>query len=162
MTEATESACTISMCGFRVGEGLFGIDTREIREVLRMVAPQPVPLAPDAISGVVMYRGDVLTVVSLRALLGRGAREAEGTVLVLDDCAAEERFGLAVDSVQGVLSVQESTLEANPSTLDPRRSRLFAGFYATPSGLMARLDTSKVTPARITEEEDPERRGHGC
>ena len=61
---------TVSICSLRVGTGLFGIDTRQIREVLGTTAPQRVPLAPEYIAGVVPYRGDVLTTVSFRALLG--------------------------------------------------------------------------------------------
>jgi chemotaxis signal transduction protein len=55
------------------GTGLFGIETRQIREVLGTTTPQRVPLAPEYIAGVVPYRGEVLTTVSFRALLGLGA-----------------------------------------------------------------------------------------
>ena len=57
-------------CSLRAGTGCLRIDTRQIREVLGATAPQRVPLAPAYIAGVVPYRGEVLTTVSLRALLG--------------------------------------------------------------------------------------------
>ncbi len=50
----------------------FGIDTRKIREVLGERDLQRVPMAPAFIAGVVPYRGEVLTTVNLRALLGLG------------------------------------------------------------------------------------------
>ena len=61
---------TVSVCSLRAGTGLFGIDTREIREVLGATVPQRVPLAPEYIAGVVPYRGEVLTTVCFRMLLG--------------------------------------------------------------------------------------------
>jgi len=60
------------------------IDTRQIREVLGTTAPQRVPLAPEYIAGVVSYRGEVLTTVSFRALLGLECRAGSNCILVFD------------------------------------------------------------------------------
>ena len=50
--------------------GMFGIDTTGDSRGAGSRAPQRVPLAPAYIAGVMPYRGEVLTTVSLRALLG--------------------------------------------------------------------------------------------
>jgi len=140
----------VSLCAFRAGTGLFGIDTREIREVLGAVAPQRVPLAPLYIAGVVSYRGEVLTTVSLRVLLGLEKGSGARCALVLDG-DNDQRFGLMVDSVGGVVTVARSTLQLNPSVLDARSRTLFAGFYRLPSGLMVRLDPQRLRPSRLME-----------
>jgi purine-binding chemotaxis protein CheW len=140
----------VSMCAFRAGPGLFGIDTRQIREVLGAIAPQCVPLAPEYIAGVMPYRGEVLTTVSLRVLLGLEKGSGARCALVLDD-ENEDRFGLMVDSVGGVVSMARSALEPNPSALDARDRTLFAGFYRMPSGLMVRLDPQRLRPSRLFE-----------
>ena len=61
MTLAAEMAAdigdTVSICSLRVGTGLYGIATSQIREVLGTIVPQSVPLAPEYIAGVVPYRG---------------------------------------------------------------------------------------------------------
>jgi purine-binding chemotaxis protein CheW len=141
----------VSLCSMRSGAGLFGIDTREIREVLGGSLPQRVPLAPEYIAGVVPYRGEVLTTVCLRVLLGLEKVSGPRTVLVLDDEGDEERFGLVVDGVGGVVMVASDALEANPSALDARSMALFDGAYRMPAGLLVRLDPRRLRPARIAE-----------
>lgn len=144
----------VSLCSFRAGSGLYGIDTREIREVLGAVAPQCVPLAPEYIAGVLPYRGEVLTTVSLRVLLGLERGSGPRCALVLDD-VNEERFGLMVDGVGGVVTVPRSALEANPSVLDARSRALFGGFYRLPAGLIVRLEPQRLWPSRLMERRLP-------
>jgi purine-binding chemotaxis protein CheW len=142
---------TLSICSLRVGAGLFGIDTRQIREVLGTTSPQHVPLAPKYIAGVLPYRGEVLTTVCFRALLGLERCSKANCVLVFDDEENEERFGLMVDGVSGVIEVQRDALEANPSGLDARSQELFDGAYKLSSGLMVRLDPQRLRPSRLAE-----------
>jgi purine-binding chemotaxis protein CheW len=139
----------VSMCTLRAGAGLFGIDTRQIREVLGAAAPQRVPLAPNYIAGVVQYRGEMLTTVSLRVLLGLEKDAGAGCVLVLDD-ENGELFGLLVDGVGGVVIMARSALEVNPSALDARSRAVFNGVYRMKSGLMVRLDPRRLRPLQLT------------
>ncbi len=139
----------VSLCSLRAGPGLFGIDTREIREVLGTSAPQPVPLAPAYIAGVLPYRGEVLTTVSLRALLGLEKRSGANCVLVLEDEELGEQFGLMVDGVGGVVTMAPSELAANPSTLEARGTALFDGVYKMETGLMVRLAPQRLRPLEL-------------
>lgn len=141
----------VSLCSLHSGPGLFGIDTRQIREVLGALKPQRVPLAPEYIAGVVPYRGEVLTTVCFRVLLGLPRLTRPRTVLVLDDEENEEHFGLVVDSVGGVVTMAHDALESNPSALDVRSMALFDGTYRMPSGLMVRLDPQRLRPSRLAE-----------
>ncbi len=74
-----------------------------------------------------------------------------GAVLVLENEDAGERFGLMVDAVNGVVTVNSGTLEVNPSTLEARGRALFDGAYKLPDGLMVRLNTTKLCPSRLKE-----------
>ena len=141
----------VPICSLRVGSRLYGIETRQIREVLGTTAPRRVPLAPQYIAGVLPYRGEVLTTVSFRALLGLEKRDGANCVLVFDDEENEDRFGLMVDGVAGVIAVQQDALEANPSGLDERSQEIFDGAYKLPSGLIVRLDPQRLRPSRLAE-----------
>ena len=140
-----------SICSLRTGPGLFGIDTRQVREVLGGIAPQRVSLAPEFIAGVVPYRGEVLTAVSFRALLGLERRTGASCLVVLDDNEGSERFGLMVDAVGGVVTMNGAVLEANPSALDVRGTALFDGVYRMRDGLMVRLDPRRLRPSHLAE-----------
>ena len=141
---------TISLCSLTTGGEMFCIDTKRIHEVLGECAIQKIPLAPAYIAGVIPNRGAVLTTVSLRALLGLEKQEGLGAVLVLKDEQEDERFGLMVDAVGGVVMVSAENLEANPSTLDVRSKALFDGAYKLQASLMVRLDTAKLCPSRLS------------
>lgn len=141
----------VSLCSLYAGEETFGIDTSKIREVLGERELQRVPMSPPFIAGVVPYRGEVLTTVNLRVLLGMEATSGSGCVLVMEDDEAVERFGLVVDAVGGVVTVSRRTLEANPCTLAARGKWLFDGAYKMENGLMVRLDPQKLCPSRLSE-----------
>jgi purine-binding chemotaxis protein CheW len=139
----------IEMCSVRVGETLYGIPVTRILEILGKPAKQPVPLAPDYIGGLVHYRGEVLTTVSLRRLLKMPARDAAEDILVFE--GADGYFGLLVDEVGEVMSVMPADFESNPSTLDDRRKALFAGTYKLKNALLVMLDPERLDPVRLAE-----------
>ena len=62
-------ATLVEMCSVRLGEGMFAVPISHILEIVGSARPQPVPLAPSFVGGLVHYRGDVLTTVSMRYLL---------------------------------------------------------------------------------------------
>lgn len=151
MDEMQDESDAVSLCSMFAGEESFGIDTRKIREVLGKRELQRVPMAPAYIGGVVPYRGEVLTTVNFRALLGMAEHSTVSCVLVLEDDEGAERFGLAVDEVGGVVTVNRRMLEVNPSTLETRAKWLFDGAYKMQTGLMVQLDPKKLRPSRLAE-----------
>jgi len=137
----------VEMCSVRLGQTLFGVPISHILEIVGGARPQPVPLAPAYVGGLVHYRGDVLTTVSLRHLLGLPPREGKQDILVLENSGG--CFGLLVDSVGEVLMVSSADFEPNPSILDERRRALFAGAYKLKDGLLVMLDPERLDPMRL-------------
>src|SRR5271166_6250137 len=144
-TKAT--AALVEMCSVRLGNTLFGVPIKHILEIVGSARPQPVPLAPAFIGGLVHYRGDVLTTVSLRHLLGLPPNLGRQDILVLESSGG--CFGLLVDSVGEVLTVSSADHEANPSILDERKRSLFAGAYKLKDSLMVMLDPERLDPMRL-------------
>jgi purine-binding chemotaxis protein CheW len=149
--EVQDEDDAVSLCSMFAGSESFGIDTRKISEVLGKRELQRVPMAPPYIGGVVPYRGEVLTTVNFRALLGMGEHTETSCILVLEDDEGGERFGLVVDAVGGVVTVSRRMLEANPCTLEAKGKWLFDGAYKMPTGLMVQLDPQKLRPSRLAE-----------
>lgn len=139
----------IEMCSVRVGPTLYGIPVTRILEILGKPAKQPVPLAPFFIGGLVHYRGEVLTAVSLRRLLDMSAHDAPEDILVFE--GVDGYFGLLVDEVGKVITVQPSDFEGNPSTLDDRRKGLFGGTYKLSNALLVVLDPERLDPVCLAE-----------
>jgi len=149
--EIEEENDAVSLCSLYARGETFGIDTRKIREVLGERELQRVPMSPAFIAGIVPYRGEVLTTVNLRVLLGMEPHSGPSCLLVMDDDEVAERFGLVVDAVGGVVTVSRRALEANPCTLEARGRWLFDGAYKMEPGLMVRLDPQKLCPTRLSE-----------
>jgi purine-binding chemotaxis protein CheW len=143
----SKEAAQVEMCSVRVGQGLYGVPIAHILEIVGSARPQPVPLAPAFVGGLVHYRGDVLTTVSLRQLLGLPPREGPQDILVLESSGGS--FGLLVDSVGEVLTVSSAEHEANPSILDERNKSLFAGAYKLKGSLLVMLDPERMDPMRL-------------
>jgi len=141
------AAALVEMCSVRLGSSLFGVPISHILEIVGGARPQPVPLAPKFVGGLVHYRGDVLTTVSLRYLLGMPIKEGAQDILVLESSSG--CFGLLVDSVGEVLTVSSADHEPNPSILDERRRALFAGAYKLKDSLLVMLDPERLDPMRL-------------
>jgi len=141
------AATLLEMCTVRLGTTLFGVPITHILEIVGGARPQPVPLAPSFVGGLVHYRGDVLTTVSLRHLLDIPPREGPQDILVLESSGG--CFGLLVDSVGEVLMVSSEDHEPNPSILDDRRKALFAGAYKLKDSLLVMLDPDCLDPMRL-------------
>jgi len=142
-----KAAALVEMCSVRLGQALFGVPITHILEIVGSARPQPVPLAPVFVGGLVHYRGDVLTTVSLRQLLGLPPRDGPQDILVLESSGG--CFGLLVDSVGEVLTVSSAEHEPNPSILEERRRALFAGAYKLKDSLLVMLDPEQLDPMRL-------------
>jgi purine-binding chemotaxis protein CheW len=145
--KAKASAARVEMCSVRVGGRIFGVSINKVIEILGGARPQPVPLAPAFIGGLVHYRGDVLTAVSLRQLLDLPPQEGAQDILVLESPGGS--FGLLVDKVSEVLTVDASAYEPNPSIVDEKRRTLFGGAYKLANQLMVMLDPEQLEPMRL-------------
>lgn len=139
----------IEMCSVVIGQTLYGVPVMRILEILGKPSKQPIPLAPGYIGGLVHYRGEVLTAVSLRRLLNMPAHDAIEDILVFE--GADGYFGLLVDEVGEVMTVLPADFEGNPSTLDDRRKSLFAGTYKLSSALLVMLDPERLDPVCLAE-----------
>ena len=149
LNQKEKTSMVVEVCSVRLAETWFGLPITHILEIVGSARPQPVPLAPLYVGGLVHYRGDVLTTVSLRQLLALPPKQGTQDILVLE--SAGGCFGLLVDSVGEVLTVSSADHEPNPSTLDQRRKNLFAGAYKLKDKLLVMLNPDRLDPMRLSE-----------
>ena len=138
------ASASAEMCSVRIAEALFGVPIAHILEIVGSARPQPVPLAPGFVGGLLHYRGDVLTVVSLRQLLELPPLDCLQDILVLE--SLDGCFGVLVDAVGEVLTVSAEDYEPNPSTIDDRKRDLLHGTYKLNGRLLVMLDPKQLDP----------------
>lgn len=149
LNQKDQASALVEVCSVRLAETWFGVPITHILEIIGAARPQPVPLAPAYVGGLVHYRGDVLTTVSLRQLLNLAPGQGAQAILVLE--SAGGCFGLLVDAVGEVLTVSSADHEPNPSILDQRRKTLFAGAFKLKEKLLVMLDPERLDPLRLSQ-----------
>ncbi len=65
---AAEGGVTIVL--FKVGKELFGTETKQVREIIRIPEMTRAPGAPSSVAGIINLRGKVISVIDLGKKLG--------------------------------------------------------------------------------------------
>jgi len=133
---------------FMLGDGVFALDIRNVREIIQPCPTTTVPLMPDFVRGVINLRGAVVPVIDLHARFGRPpASIGKKTCIVIFDCStASERIdlGLLVDSVSEVLEILPSAIEPAPTFGTLVRRDFIAGMGKVKERFVIILEPSKA------------------
>lgn len=109
---------------FSLGETRCVVPIRNVIEIGRIPDAVGVPNAPAWLHGLGNLRGQVLSLIDLRAFLGIGrVRPATGRMLVLRTDDDEVQAGLLVDHVHQIVSLSASRFHEVPETLPQHYAR---------------------------------------
>jgi purine-binding chemotaxis protein CheW len=104
---------------FTLGDEVFAMDIRTVREIIQHGPMTTVPLMPNFVRGVINLRGAVVPVIDLQARFGRpAARVGKKTCIVIFDALRDgERveLGLMVDAVSEVIEISAAAIEPPPN-----------------------------------------------
>jgi purine-binding chemotaxis protein CheW len=111
--EESEPDLIREFLSFGLAGATYAIPVERVREIIRLREVTPMPRVPACITGVVALRGDVVQVIDMRIRLNlemdTPTRRSRIIVLHGED---DRVTGIAVDSVQEVLRVNEEEIEA--------------------------------------------------
>jgi purine-binding chemotaxis protein CheW len=133
------------LCTFHVDDLYLGVDVMEVQEVIRYQEMTVVPLAPDVVRGLINLRGQIVTALDLRRMLGLPALPADqlpANVVIRD--GADEAVSLLVDQIGDVVDTDEDDFEPVPPTVTGPARHLVRGAYKLPDRLLLVLDTHRV------------------
>jgi purine-binding chemotaxis protein CheW len=103
---------------FWLGEEVFGMDIRTVREIIQCGPMTTLPLMPDFVRGVINLRGAVVPVIDLNARFGRPVAKIgkKSCIVIFDAVRAGERteLGLLVDAVSEVIKIGAAQIEPAP------------------------------------------------
>ncbi len=131
-------------CTFRLGGHLFGVPVETVQEVLRQQDLTKVPLAPDAVSGLINLRGQIVITVDLRTQIGLPPRPAGEPATNVVVRTSEGTTSLQVDEIGDVLEPELDLFEAPPETVPSRVRDLVVKVCKLEHDLMLVLDTDKA------------------
>lgn len=103
---------------YHLGDEIFAMDIRAVREIIQYASMTVVPLMPDFVRGVINLRGQVVPVIDLQSRLGRAtAQVGKKTCIIIFDASRDGEkmeLGLMVDSVSEVIDIADSQIEPAP------------------------------------------------
>lgn len=142
-TKSTEQ----QLATFYLGDMLLGVDIHEVAEINRVQEMTPVPHAPPAICGVINLRGEVVTVIDLRTVLGLPRQPITDQTRTLVVNSRGEQIGLLVDRIADVVLANTDEIESRPGNVQGLDGRFFQGVYKLDSMLLIVLDVQETLAA---------------
>lgn len=106
----------LNLVAFRAGAARFSIETRYVRDVIRLRQLSPVPGAAAAVLGVTTHQGEIIAVVDILRALGIDAMQLrDAHWLILLGVGAVE-YGVTADEILGSMDL------ASTEFLSPERT----------------------------------------
>lgn len=135
---------------FYCHKSLLGLDISCVQEINRKQELTRVPLGHPCVRGVMNLRGEVVTMLDLRILMGlpKGPTTNRNRNLVLK-CEGET-FGLWVDGVADILTIDQNQITAPPSNLALGEARLIRGVHQTEKALVMIVDPKEILTASLS------------
>jgi purine-binding chemotaxis protein CheW len=103
---------------YSLGDEVFAMDIRAVREIIQYSAMTVVPLMPQFVRGVINLRGAVVPVIDLQSRFGRDAANVgkKTCIIIFDASQVGEKIqlGLMVDSVSEVVDIPDADIEPPP------------------------------------------------
>lgn len=91
---------------------LYGVNADYVAEIITETSVTHLPMVPPYISGVINIRGQIVTIIDFRMLLGQMPGENYSTI-VLD--VEGTQIGILVDTVEQMVDIEKSSILPVPS-----------------------------------------------
>jgi purine-binding chemotaxis protein CheW len=131
-------------CTFYLDRLLFGIELQKVQEVMHHQELTGVPLAPEAVSGLMNLRGQIVTAIDLRRRLEMANRPEDMLPMNVVIRSADGAVSLLVDGIGDVVEVDDESFERPPETLQGKVREVILGVHKLDNHLMHVLDIDKA------------------
>ena len=143
MTATSQHVCT-----FRLDGHLYGFDLAMVREVHPPAPWVVVPKAPPEVHGLVNLRGRIHLILDLRQMLNlKSLAPSADHLFILFREVAGESFGVVVDAIGEILSIDGKDLEWKETERNPKSSKLIDGVLTHGEEILTRLRANAVLGA---------------
>ena len=147
-TPAGASARAGKYLTFALGKEEYGLEILKVREIIGLMDITAVPRTPSYVRGVINLRGQVISVVDLRAKFGMPAVEkTEHTCITVVEINHRDRklnTGIIVDRVSEVLNISDDKIEDPPSFGETTNTEFILGMGKIGQSVKILLDIDKV------------------
>lgn len=129
---------------FFLGETVWGLDTLDAQEVIRVSEITKVHNAEGYILGIINLRGKIVTVIDLSDKLGLGVSTiSEASKIIIVEWKGEH-IGLLIDSISDVIDIEKKFLTSAPAAMHGTRGGYIDSVYQSGQQLIAILNIKAV------------------
>jgi purine-binding chemotaxis protein CheW len=118
----------------------YGLPAERVREIVRMVAINALPGAPDAVEGVVNVRGEIVPVYDLRSRFGLPARPVDPSEHLVLLVSSGRSAAIRVDAAESLETIEDGAFTPLTALPESAQTRHVAGVAATADGVLVIRD----------------------
>lgn len=139
------SGNNLQLATFYVNGEFFGVQVSRVQEIILAQERTPVPKADRTIRGLVNLRGQIVTAIDLRRVLGLPdlPEDREHVNLIVN--FADGVDSIQVDEIGDVMEVSEQKVEPPPPSMNGAARRFVDGVCKLDGRLLLILDVDRVT-----------------
>jgi len=144
---ADNATATGSWLTFELAGEDYAVPLDDVREIVRLDTPTPVPGAPPDVLGIISLRGSIVTVLDgcRRLGLAGGNRGPDQRLVILRD--EDENIGVRIDALRDVLDLDSSDLMPPPAGPGGAHRDPVLGVLYRDHGFITLLDAGKLCRA---------------
>jgi len=128
---------------FVCGDNRYAFYGADVREILPTCDISWVPCLPDYLPGLINVRGDIESVIDIRAFLGEQTAD-HGKHLIAMAVRGDFHSGVLIDSIEDVVDVPVSTIHPPLATLSGAARDLVTGEIDYGGAMVTLLDIEKL------------------
>ncbi|GAV20532.1 purine-binding chemotaxis protein CheW [Mariprofundus micogutta] len=143
MSESLQMRSRLLTC--RVAEQWLALPVEQLSEVVTAQMKTVIPLAPEAVNGLINLRGKILTELDMRKILHIDPDQNQNdyrTIIIESD--GIENFGLTVDAVGEVIDMDTDAFERTPESLGTNWKKICHGVLKQEKRILILLDVEKI------------------
>jgi chemotaxis signal transduction protein/chemotaxis regulatin CheY-phosphate phosphatase CheZ len=129
--------------GFLMNGCEYTIPIIKVQEIINLPTVTKLPQASDYLDGVANLRGRVIPIINLKKMVGLASEKAGEKVIVIS--SGRITFGVVVDGITGVVSIDEDKIEPAASFMNVQIEQI-EGVARIDDRLVVLLDTKKLVP----------------
>jgi purine-binding chemotaxis protein CheW len=137
---------------FAIDAQSYGIDILSVREIRAWTEVTNLPNTPDFVRGIINLRGAVVPIYDLRVRFGGGRTTPTNMHVVIVVVASTGTFGLLVDSVSDILSINERELQPVPQTDMSADHRFLSALVAREERMVSIIDLDHLVNHATAEQ----------
>jgi purine-binding chemotaxis protein CheW len=129
---------------FVLGDEVYGIEIRYVKEIIGLMPVTKLPEAPGHIKGIINLRGKIIPVIDVRLKFKEDAVAYSDRTCIIVIETDELTAGLIVDNVAEVVSIDDESIVPPPDYGSSYASRYISGIGKTGDEVKILLDCEKL------------------